>query len=172
VALSQCRPQQIGIHSGGPNGISRDPATIVSPPQNATAMSIFGVVPSGPGDVDGDGYADLVAVVNVDQISPLAGQAYLYRGGPSGISTASPIALPPPNGAFAGGARSVVSGVAGDVNGDGFFDILVGSLRSGSALLYRGAPGGVVPTPLEVAAGDGSSSGRSVARAAPSPRLR
>ena len=57
-----CGPERIGIHPGGPAGISPAPATIVTPPQDtATVLESphLGMFPTGPGDIDGDGYADL-----------------------------------------------------------------------------------------------------------------
>jgi hypothetical protein len=168
-----CGPHEIGIHRGGPSGISKTPAWIVTPPQDPAAIGGFGfgMVPTGPGDVDGDGYADLAVFVVELQAGQLRGSVYLYRGGPSGISPA-PLVVPAPGGApsfkFADGVRS---GVAGDVDGDGFFDLLVAS-SSGSALLYRGTATGVESTPIAITGGTvGGGFGTVVDRTVPRGRL-
>jgi FG-GAP repeat len=146
----------------------------VTPPQDTAAFPSWApaVLPGGLGDVDGDGYADLAVFVEERQSGQGMGLAYLYRGGPSGISSAAPLAVPAPGGApsFMGGAIGVLRGVTGDVDGDGFFDVLIASF-SGSALLYRGASTGVESTPIAITGGTaGGGFGQVVARS-PSPGL-
>jgi hypothetical protein len=87
------------------------------------------------GDVDADGYADVVVC------APAAGQAWLYRGGPSGLKVSG--ALPDPRGAGAGSFGQACAGV-GDVNGDGFGDVLViGADQQLRAFLYLGGDRGL-----------------------------
>jgi hypothetical protein len=96
------------------------------------------------GDVNGDGYADVV----VGAPGTGAG-AFVYLGAAGGTST-TPLALLPEIDATNAG-RSVAS--AGDVNGDGFADIIVGapSTTSGTAYLYFGEAGGPSRAPQELA---------------------
>jgi hypothetical protein len=95
------------------------------------------------GDVDGDGYADLLLFD--DKLS--SGHVYLVRGGPSGLVGApDEVPGPGPMATFEGGAFGVFSSVTGDVDGDGFEDVLVASPFSNEVRLYRGSPGGLVPT--------------------------
>jgi hypothetical protein len=92
----------------------------------------------GAGDVNGDGYDDVI--VGANEAMNRRGQAYLYFGGPS-MDNITDIT-------FTGAAQwdcygnSVAS--AGDVNNDGFGDIMVGSSDSfnymGQAYLYYGGP--------------------------------
>src|SRR5690606_14926750 len=104
---------------------------LVSVPTALTqaAGSEFGVSVAAAGDVDGDGYGDLVLG------APGIRRAYVYRGSAAGVST-SPITLVGASGSDFGRA---VAG-AGDVNGDGYADGLVGAPDAGEALLFFGGP--------------------------------
>ena len=91
---------------------------------------------AGVGDTNGDGYAD-VAVSNYGN-----GRARLYFGGPGGLSAELSTPLNDLDGTLRSFGRSVVG--AGDVNGDGFADILA-ITGSAEACVYLGsamAPGG------------------------------
>lgn len=110
---------------------------------------------SGAGDVNGDGFDDvLVGAPWYDGGSVDTGRAYLFLGSPFGLSAVaawyaigeSPLgtrAPGPPSSRF---GYSVAS--AGDVDADGYDDILVArvptdsSSLSGQVFLYRGAPTG------------------------------
>lgn len=99
----------------------------VSSPLTQGAGSQFGVSIAAAGDVDGDGYGDLVVG------APGNRTVYIYRGTSSGVSS-TPIALMGPVNSDFGRA---VAG-AGDVNGDGYADVLVGAPTAGRAFLYYG----------------------------------
>ena len=96
---------------------------------------------AGPGDVDGDGYDDLVigAPHNSD-IADSAGKTYLVRGRASGWVTDEP--LEDAYASFLGEAEhdrsaEALSG-AGDVNGDGYGDFLVSAAGHDDHLLRVG----------------------------------
>jgi hypothetical protein len=98
-------------------------------------------------DVNGDGFAD-VLVGAIGSTYPRAGAAYLYMGGGGGVSS-TPVTIASPagfNGIF---GYSVAS--AGDVNGDGFGDAIVGAYGAnsgdGAACLYLGSGYGLSTTP-------------------------
>jgi hypothetical protein len=98
------------------------------------------------GDVNGDGYADFL--VGSYGASSGSGSAHLYLGAamPSlavwnGTTPSSRINLANPDGASARFGASAAN--AGDVNGDGYADFLIGahdaSSMAGAAQLYLGA---------------------------------
>ena len=90
--------------------------------------------------MDGDGYAD--ALVGAFGYNGNRGRVYLYRGGPS-LDTTADLLL---DGEAVGDASrfgfSVAS--AGDVDRDGYGDLLIGAYywtgAEGKAYLYRGGP--------------------------------
>jgi hypothetical protein len=82
------------------------------------------------GDVNGDGYADLVigAPYYDDGGNPNAGRVYIFLGGPGGWRLDEGLASADATytGASGDEAGTSVAG-AGDVNGDGYPDLIVGS---------------------------------------------
>jgi hypothetical protein len=101
----------------------------------------FGYQVSGAGDVNGDGYDDvLIGASQNDQGGSEAGQAYLFFGGQQMDSAADVT--------FTGEAADNLFGIAlsgaGDVNDDGFDDVIIGTYASfaiidnGFAYVYYG----------------------------------
>ena len=91
---------------------------------------------AGAGDVDGDGYDDvLVGSVFNDESGANAGQAYLVLGHANGWM--SDVVLSTADASFLGEGPSDALGgrlaSAGDVNGDGLDDVLLGSFHNDAA---------------------------------------
>ena len=134
------------LYRGWGNGLSSSPIQILS--GGTESGSQFGCSVADAGDVNGDGYSDvLVGQVWYTGSGPASqGRALLYMGSSSGIpATPSWTVSSGQSGAAFG---SSVAG-AGDVNGDGFSDVLVGAefyddgmTDGGEAFLYYGGPGG------------------------------
>ncbi len=97
----------------------------------------FGNSVSSAGDVNGDGYSDVI--VGALEYSSGRGRAYIYFGGAAMNNTADVIITGEAIGNLFG--NSVSS--AGDVNGDGYSDVIVGAYRysvllNGRAYIYFG----------------------------------
>jgi FG-GAP repeat protein len=117
----------------------------------------FGSAVSAAGDVNGDGFGDVVVGAPGDGLASV-GRAAVYYGSPSGLSPSPQWTQSGPGAGsgFGGAARS-----AGDVNGDGFDDLLVGAPgaspaveREGAAFLYLGSPAGLQSAPAWTARSD------------------
>jgi len=88
------------------------------------ANELFGFSVNTAGDVNGDGYADvIVGAYGYDGGSGGEGRAFVYPGSSSGVSTTALWSVVGVSNSLLG--RSVST--AGDVNGDGYADIIVGS---------------------------------------------
>ncbi len=129
------------VYLGGAGGLATTPATTLSAP---IANTDFGTSVAGAGDVNGDGYADLVVGAPAFPSGP--GHAFVYLGGAGGLaaSPASTLAAPgsTTNDLF---GSSVAS--AGDVNGDGYADVIVGARGAESAYIFWGGAPGLATTP-------------------------
>ena len=101
---------------------------------------VFGSSVASAGDVNSDGYDDIVIGAFRYPAGAGYGQAYLFFGGPA-IDEVADLVLSPPSGGTGQFGFSVAS--AGDFNGDGYADIIVGArgaVASGKAFIYYGGP--------------------------------
>ena len=107
----------------------------------AATMDSFGVAISGAGDVNGDGYDDVI--VGAHQTASASGRAYIFFGGPGAAFDTAPDATL--MGQTNGDAFGYAAAGAGDTNGDGYDDVIVGAYGYGSsagrAYVFLGGPG-------------------------------
>ncbi len=154
---------------GSENGLSNTPVWAA---ESDTANASFGDAVSGAGDVNGDGYSDvIVGASNYSNGETAEGRAFVYLGSSAGLS-ASAVWTVESNQVSARLGVSVAT--AGDVNGDGFGDVILGAdgfdngqANEGRAFLYLGSPTGLAATAAWTAEGDSFSAtfGASVAGA-------
>ena len=136
------------------------------------ASARFGHSVSGAGDIDGDGYGDLlVGAPYYDAGQTDEGRAYLYLGSASSLETTA--AWSAESNQASARFGSAVSW-AGDVNGDGYADVVIGAPEydngqtgEGRAYVYHGEAGGLDSTPARTVENDvaGAKLGYSLARA-------
>jgi hypothetical protein len=139
----------------------------------------FGLRVAGAGDVNGDGYDDLIVGARGYDFGtdPAAGQnagrAYVFFGGPWLVGVGAERANVILTGSAAGDEFGATVAGAGDTDGDGFADLLVGAplrdfvgVDSGCVTWYFGRGDGISPSPIEISdAGVGDNFGAALASA-------
>ncbi len=120
------------------------------------------------GDTNGDGFGDVVvgscmpnAVNGTYDATTCANRAYVYRGqAATGLGAATTLAMPSGASAFGYDVSS-----AGDVNRDGYSDVVVGAYTSQTVYVFHGSSSGIATTPNTTLSGGtaGSLWGLSVA---------
>jgi MYXO-CTERM domain-containing protein len=134
------------VYSGSSSGIDSSTETKLIA-SDGESGDLFGNSVSGAGDVNDDGYDDvIVGAYGDDDVESGAGAAYVYLGSSNGIDSDTEIKLTASDGSASSSFGQVVSG-AGDVNGDGHADVIVGAPESGSrfgsAYVYSGSSSGI-----------------------------
>src|SRR6185295_16237627 len=138
-------PGAVHVYLGGEAGVASSPSATLRPGDGGHGL--YGWSMASAGDVNGDGYADVIiadsCVGAADDCGP--DRVYLHLGGPGGLGEAREIPRPAGVAHF---AWSVAS--AGDLDGDGHGDVIVGTacLDGGDpscepgAYVYRGTDTG------------------------------
>ncbi len=148
----------------------------VSPPswtsESNQAGAEFGCSVASAGDVNGDGYSDVIVGAQwYGNDLPSEGRAFVYHGSAAGLAVTAAWTAEgnAPNANF---GYSV--GTAGDVNDDGYADVIVGApsfsngqVEEGRAFVYHGSAAGLATTPAWTAESNqtGAELGTSVATA-------
>ncbi|HMV69176.1 MAG TPA: MopE-related protein, partial [Myxococcota bacterium] len=131
LAIGDATAGRVYIKYGGAGAVTDGPILAYGAPGG------FGGAIDGVGDVDGDGYDDLLVG---DRLYAGTGAAWLVYGGDGGPRTGATALTTPDD--SPGELGSFLSR-AGDVNGDGYADVVVGSTSGSSPWwLYHGGPGG------------------------------
>jgi hypothetical protein len=140
------------VYFGSPTGLSATPDWSS---QGGQTRGWFGRRVGWAGDVNGDGYADVVVgMPHYHTDIPNVGRALAYYGSPTGPSLVADWTVDGDQGGALYG-RSL--GRAGDVNGDGYGDVIVGAhmyddgeRNEGRAYVYHGGSAGLDTTPAWV----------------------
>lgn len=145
------------LHFGGPTGVAAMAATVIfdTNPDEEFGSSIAGV-----GDVNADGYGDfVVGASRASRVAALAGAFFFFRGAPS-LPFAAPVAFAT---AQANAQLGISVDAAGDVDSDGFADVIVAGVDPGVTGVHRGTGAGLEGTRIQLAASAASEPARVVA---------
>ena len=115
------------VYHGSASGLATSPNWVIEGNQD---VAEFGRSVASAGDVNGDGYADVIVG------APGVKKSYVYYGSSYGLSAKEDWSV---TDMYQFG-YSV--GTAGDVNGDGYSDVLIGDPGAEKAFVYHGSPNG------------------------------
>jgi hypothetical protein len=146
---------RVTVYHGSSNGPNAAPNTTLLGDFPALAPHRFGSGVAGAGDVNGDGYGDVIVGDQWwtgEEVGFAQGKAWVFHGGPSGISNTPARTFQDCPHSFCDFGRDVAG--AGDFDGDGFSDVLIGAYRyqsdGGAVFLHLGNGGSGMPVqPLQ-----------------------
>jgi hypothetical protein len=131
---------RVFVYRGATGGYGANSVTKLGP---TTAADYYETAVASAGDVNGDGYADLI--VGARLAASGVGRAQIYFGGPTALGATPPpasmqpsITLTPPGASEAGGEFGYSVLGIGDVDGDGYGDVAIGAPHIASGGPQRG----------------------------------
>lgn len=129
------------VYTGSATGLPTTPTQTLVGTANDDHLGIF---VAGQGDVNGDGFDDIIASTRNEVTD--ANNAYVYHGAAEGVGTTANTTLTGPIKSYFGWT----SYIAGDFNGDGYDDVAVGApveaSEQGAAYIYYGSETGIPTT--------------------------
>lgn len=128
-------------------------------------VDLFGFSVSSAGDVNGDGIDDILIGANwFDGGAENSGAAFVFLGGTNGLNTAVHWQSTGP--AIANAEYGFSVSDAGDINNDGFGDVIIGAPGAARTRVYYGSATGLTASnAIGVSAQSGSAFGESVSKA-------
>ena len=131
------------LYYGTATGVPTTPTVTLDSPANQ-AFARFGASIGGGGDIDADGFADLVTGAQYeDGAAPSSGRVYVFRGGATGLAMSPGYVIDDPGSladpTTAGAEFGCTVAMVPDVNGDGFADLLVGAIGEATGTAYEGS---------------------------------
>lgn len=133
------------VYHGSEQGVSLVPEKMIEADQS---LAVMGYAVNGAGDINGDGFSDIVvSAVLYTKTQTEEGMVSIYYGSKNGLIYDSPQTFWGDQ--LGAGLGSSVSS-AGDINGDGYGDVVIGAYRyfngeleEGAALVYQGKSTGL-----------------------------
>ncbi|MFO0604391.1 MAG: FG-GAP-like repeat-containing protein [Polyangiales bacterium] len=131
---------EVWIHRGSPTGVRATPDVTIRGPDGP--LGRFGTSLAGVGDIEGDGYGDIVvgaphAMATVPGDHPgTPGRVYSYHGGSFGVRTTPSAVVTGPGGPDGYFGASVAA--LGDMDSNRFPDVIVGARGANAAYVLRG----------------------------------
>jgi hypothetical protein len=151
---------RVFVHRGGPDRIPIEIASLDLP---IASDDEIGLDAASAGDVDGDGFVDLVVAARSDCLTPQArggppGVVYVFRGRPDGPESAPSHTLTVTDAAACFGHTAI----GADLDGDGLSEIVVSMRDADRVRIYPGSPSGPIDAPIDRIESDAAEVGRSL----------